>query len=315
MGFETLLGNERLKNNLTASLRQGKTAHFYLISGPQGAGKRTLAKLLSAAAMCESGDKPCCRCPSCRKVLSGVHPDVITVEDAEHKTVPVRIIRQMRDDVFIRPNEGSRKIYIFPQEMGIEGQNALLKVLEEPPSYGLFLLLAENAEKILPTVRSRCVELALQPLEEPLLRKALRQEFPQADGGQLDAAIARSGGFLGQARQLLTEGAAEAPQTEGFITALCTRDELLLTRTLVPLEKWKRDQLIPLLQQWTEILEGALAIRAGGSALSPLSARLASSRSGNDLRDAIAALQKCIEYAQGNVSCAAICGYLQWALR
>ena len=315
MGFETLLGNARLKNNLTASLRQGKNAHFYLISGPKGSGKKTLAKLLSAAVMCRGEEKPCCRCADCRKILSGVHPDVITVEDPEHKTVPVRVIRQMRDDVFIRPNEGNHKIYIFPQEMGIEGQNALLKVLEEPPSYGVFLLLAENAEKILPTVRSRCVELALQPLEKELLRKALRQEFPQADSGSIDAAIARSGGFLGQAKELLATNAADIPQTADFVSALCGKDELLLTRTLVPLEKWKRDQLIPLLQQWAEILEGALAVRSGGTALSPHSARLAASCSGPELNEAVAIMQKCIDYAQGNVSCAAICGYLQWALR
>ena len=315
MGFETLLGNSRLKDNLTASLQQGKTAHFYLISGPRGSGKQTLAKLLSAAAMCEDKNRPCGKCENCRKIMAGVHPDVITVTDPDHKTVPVRIIRQMRDDVFIRPNEGNKKIYIFPQELGIEGQNALLKILEEPPSYGLFLLLTENSEKILPTVRSRCVELTLQPLESGLMETVLCQEFPQADRQSIRAAISRSGGFLGQARDLLTEGAAEAPQTENFINALCTGDALLLTRTLVPMEKWKRDQLIPMLQHWTEILEGALAIRAGGQALSPLSAKLAAVRRGEELLRAIAQLQKCTEYAQGNVSPAAVCGYLQWTLR
>lgn len=315
MGFETLLGNLRLKNNLTASLRQGKNAHFYLISGPAGSGKRTLASLLAAAMMCQGQDKPCCRCESCRKVLSNVHPDVITVSDPEHKTVPVRIIRQMRDDVFIRPNEGSHKVYIFPQEMGIEGQNALLKVLEEPPKYGVFLLLAENAEKILPTVRSRCVELAMQPLDQTLIKQVLQQEFPQADSSSIDAAAVRSGGFLGQARNLLDSDAAEAPQTGDFVNALCARDALLLTRALVPLEKWKRDQLLPLLQQWAEILEGALAIRAGGAAVNPHCARLAASRSGQELNDGLQKIQKCMEYAQSNVSPAAISGYLQWALR
>ena len=116
MGFESLLGNARLKDNLTAALQQGKTAHFYLISGPQGSGKHTLASLLAAAMMCQQPQRPCCRCAACRKVLDRVHPDVITVEDPEHKAVPVRIIRQMRDDVFIRPNEGNHKVYIFPRK-------------------------------------------------------------------------------------------------------------------------------------------------------------------------------------------------------
>lgn len=315
MGFDALLGNRRLKENLTVALAQGKAAHFYLLSGPTGSGKQTLSRLLAAAALCHHRDKPCLNCESCRKVMAGVHPDVITVRDPEHKTVPVRIIRQMREDVFIRPNEGDRKVYIFPQEMGIEGQNALLKILEEPPSYGFFLLLTDNADTILPTVRSRCVELTLQPLEAGLLETVLGQEFPQADRATLQAAISRSGGFLGQARTLMAGDMADSPQTEGFVQALCTDDALLLTRTLVPLEKWKRDALIPLLQQWTEILEGALVIRSGGTALSPLSARLAAVKNGSQLLEAITQLQKCTEYAQGNVSCAAICGYLQWTLR
>ena len=315
MGFDTLLGNDRLKDNLTAALRQGKAAHFYLLAGPQGSGKQTLARLLAAAVLCHSTDRPCLGCESCRKVMAGVHPDVITVTDPEHKTVPVRIIRQMREDVFIRPNEGDRKVYVFPQEMGIEGQNALLKILEEPPAYGFFLLLTENSDKILPTVRSRCVELTLQPVPANLLTGALEREFPQADRAAIQAAISRSGGFLGQARALLAEGITDSPQTEGFVQALCADDPLLLTRALVPLEKWKRDALIPLLQQWTEILEGALAIRSGGTAISPLSAQLAAAKNGSQLLDAISRLQKCTEYAQGNVSCAAIIGYLQWMLR
>lgn len=315
MGFETLLGNSRLKENLTAALQQGKTAHFYLISGPEGSGKRTLAKLLSAAVMCEGTHRPCGKCENCRKIEADVHPDVITVTDPEHKTVPVRIIRQMREDVFIRPNEGNKKIYIFPQEMGVDGQNALLKILEEPPSYGFFLLLTDNSDKILPTVRSRCVELTLQPLEEALLLPVLRREFPQAGESSLQAAISRSGGFLGQARQLLQEGIEDAPQTENFVTALCSGDEMLLLRVLVPMEKWKRDQLIPLLQQWTALLEGALAIQAGGQAVSPLSGQLAAAKRPTELLHNITQLQKCTEYAQGNVSPAAICGYLQWLLR
>ena len=315
MGFEGLLGNERLKENLRRSLAKGHASHFYLLSGPTGSGKHTLAKLLSAALMCEGGSAPCLKCNACRKIMDDLHPDCITVTDPERKTVPVKLVRQVRDDMFVRPNEGIRKIYIFPQELGIEGQNALLKILEEPPSYGLFLLLTENSEKILPTVRSRCVELTLQPLESGLLETVLCREFPQADRQSIQAAISRSGGFLGQARDLLADGASEAPQTEAFVAALCTGDALLLTRTLVPMEKWKRDQLIPILQQWTEILEGALAIRAGGQALSPLSAKLAAARRGEELLRSIAHLQKCTEYAQGNVSPAAVCGYLQWMLR
>ena len=155
MSFETLLGNDQLKKNLAASLSRGHISHFYLISGPAGSGKHTLAKLLATAILCGKG-RSCGSCAHCRKMLSGSHPDFITVEDPEHKNVAVKIVRQIRDDMFIRPNEADHKIYLFPQELGMEGQNALLKILEEPPSYGVFILLTDNPAKLLPTVRSRC---------------------------------------------------------------------------------------------------------------------------------------------------------------
>ena len=79
MGFETLLGNERLKQTLSASLHRGHISHFYVVSGPRGSGKHTLAKLLAAAILCERPDKPCMSCGPCRKLLSGSHPDFITV--------------------------------------------------------------------------------------------------------------------------------------------------------------------------------------------------------------------------------------------
>ena len=79
MGFDALLGNDRLKQNLTRSLSKGHVSHFYLISGPEGSGKHTLAKLLAAAILCQGEDKPCGRCTPCRKVMDGSHPDFITV--------------------------------------------------------------------------------------------------------------------------------------------------------------------------------------------------------------------------------------------
>ena len=314
MAFDTLLGNERLKDNLTQSLGRGRISHFYLISGPEGSGKHTLAKALTAAILCKSGEKPCGNCGPCRKVLEGNHPDVITVDDPEHKTVAVRIVREAREDVFIRPNEADYKIYLFPQELGIEGQNALLKILEEPPKYGVFILMTDNPDKLLPTVRSRCTELALQALNENTLCQALAKEFPDRSLDDLRAAAVRSGGWLGQARALLAEGSV-LPQTESFVQAFAQRDGLLLTQTLVPMEKWKRDQLIPVLESWIALTENALVSRAGLPALSALERTLSSSRSSQELMAALRSLKKARELALGNVSPGAICGWLQWELR
>lgn len=315
MGFETLLGNERLKDNLTGSLRRGRISHFYLISGPEGSGKRTLAKLLSAAILCRDEQQPCGRCGPCRKALEGNHPDVITVDDPEHKNVAVKIVRQAREDVFILPNESDHKIYIFPQELGIEGQNALLKILEEPPSYGVFILLTDNPQKLLPTVRSRCTELAMQALPEKVMKAELVRRFPKAQGEDIAAAVSRSGGWLGQAIDLLESGDSLPPQVPELMDALAARDALALTRVLTPMEKWKRDQLIPVLGQWIQMTEQALCCRSGLSAASAAVRRLSSERTSRELMEIVTVLKKALEYAQSNVSPGAVLGWLSWELR
>lgn len=315
MGFESLLGNEQLKENLQRSIQSGHISHFYLISGPAGSGRHTLARLLAAAILCREAEKPCGHCNPCRKVLADNHPDFITITDPEHKNVAVKLIREMREDVFIRPNESDHKIYFLPQELGTEGQNALLKILEEPPAYGVFILLTDNPEKLLPTVRSRCTELSLRPLPPKALRTALMRDFPKASAEDLEGAAIRSGGFLGQARQLLSEGNAFSPQTTEFVAAFLDGDSLGLARLLAGMEKWKRDPLIAELESWIALLEGGLAYRSGISAVSAAARDLGTRRSPKDLMDAVTALKKAVSYAQGNISCGAICGWLSWALR
>ena len=314
MGFETLLGNDQLKANLEESLKKGRISHFYLISGPKGSGKHTLAKLLCAAILCQSHARPCGVCHVCRKVMEGSHPDVINVDDPDKKTVTVDLIRQARTDIYVQPNESDHKIYLFPraQDMGVPGQNALLKVLEEPPKYGVFILLTDNPEKLLPTVRSRCTLLQMQALPDKLLAGQLHYEFPDASSADIDAAVFRSGGFHGQARSILSEGSAD---TAGFAQAFGEKSALELVRLLAPMEKWKRDALIETLEGWLELLENALLSRSGIPSVSTQAKNLSQARTGADIYQGTQTLKKALEYAKSNVSPAAICGYLSWALR
>lgn len=314
MGFDQLLGNARLKQNLVQAASKNRFSHFYMICGPEGSGKHTLAKLLSAALMCTESQQPCLRCNACRKVMAGTHPDITYVQDPEKKTTPVELIRSARADMYIQPNEGKGKIYIFPQELGVPGQNALLKVLEEPPSYGVFLLLTDNPEKILTTVRSRSIQLQLQSLPRDILEPALKSRFPDRDPEALEAAMAASFGYLGQAIALLQQP-QDLPQTQAFVKSYLDRDPVALLQVLVPMEKWKRDQLLPVLEQWTQLFSQALLCRSGGAVTSQSARLLGAARSPSELLQVHRHLQKATQYAQGNVSCAAICGYLEWTLR
>lgn len=252
MRFPSFYGNEGLKSRLSATTAKGGLSHCYILEGPAGSGKKTLARLLAAAMECQGdGDVPCGTCPACHKIFGGGHPDVITV-DSDRATVPISVIRDMQTDAYIRPNEGRRKVYILPraQDMQAPAQNALLKLLEEPPAYCAFLLLTDNMEKLLPTVRSRAVVLTLYPLTQLELKQRLEQLAPNADPDALADAMEKSEGYLGAALALLREPETVQDQrARTFIEAYATGDELKILEMLVPLEKLKRQELLELLQR------------------------------------------------------------------
>ena len=252
----------------------------------------------------------------CRKALEGVHPDIITVDDPEHKSMTVEPIRAARSDMFIRPNEGKRKIYIIPrgQDMNESAQNALLKILEEPPDYGVFLILSTNAERLLPTIRSRCAELQLGPVEQREALPFLRQRMPDKPDGILRAAYLRAGGFLGQVLTLLQD-AEDEPFVRQFAAAYAARDRMALLRVLLPMEKAKREQLLPALQQLRACICGALAQRGGLDAASESAAQIVASRSGSELMQASDSIQTAIDALMANASAGAVVGYLTMKLR
>ena len=142
----------------------GSLSHAWIFTGGEPDELFELSRFAAAALECQAREnRPCGICPDCGKILRDTHPDVITVRDDEHKTISADVIRAIRADAWIRPNEGARKVYIFPDggRLTERDQNILLKSVEEGPSYAAFLFCAENGAAILPTLRSRCAELRL----------------------------------------------------------------------------------------------------------------------------------------------------------
>ena len=312
MGFDRLLGNDTLKQRLSAALQQNKASHCYLITGPEGSGKHTLATLLMAAMQCTGHERPCCACPQCMKVLGNKHPDVITADQPERASIQVEYVRKICADVAVRPNEGKRKIYFFPraQALNMQGQNALLKKIEEPPSYGTFIFLCEHSERMLTTIRSRCVELRLSPLKTDVLSAELKRRFPDKTSQTIESAVVRSGGYLGQAESILNADVGMLPQSEAFIKAFCADNAAMMLKVLVPMEKLKRDDLKPILFQWYEILTSALSAHKGLPAMFAECKTIADSRSISAILDAIELLKKAQTMLDANVSPAHVCGFL-----
>ena len=165
-GFEHL-NQENAARRIREAADRGTLSHAMLFTGK---GDRLgVARFAAAALECEADHgRPCGVCRACHKVEEDIHPDVITIRDPEHKNIAVDVIREMRSDTYIRPNEGRRKVYIFPDcsILPEQGQNVLLKIVEEGPPYAAFLFCAENGSSVLQTLRSRCVELKCTAGEE-----------------------------------------------------------------------------------------------------------------------------------------------------
>lgn len=159
-------GEPRLSRRIREAADRDALGHAAIISG-QG-DLSAAARFTAAALQCRSAEKPCGVCPDCRKILRNVHPDVITVADPEHKNVSVDVLRGVVADASVLPNEGRRKVYIFPDCSLLDGkaQNVLLKVVEDGPPHAAFLFCAENSAVLLPTIRSRTAEWKLSPSQE-----------------------------------------------------------------------------------------------------------------------------------------------------
>ena len=206
--LDRFYGNDKAKEALVFYQRDGRFPHGILLEGTEGSGRKTFARLIAAAALCEGENPPCGQCRHCRKILKGIHPDVQTISsEPGKKSFSKEQIERLRADAWVKPNEAPRKVYILceAQYMTSWAQNALLKLLEEPPVGVLFLLTCDNRSKLLETVQSRVVALSLMEPGETLTAKALLEQTPELGEERAWQAAVQSGGNIGRAKRLLTD--------------------------------------------------------------------------------------------------------------
>ncbi len=165
--FTGLLGQQRAKSLLERSLGSGRIAHAYLFRGPGGVGKKLFAAAMAKALNCRtSGPASACnQCVSCKKYLSGNHPDYL-VESPEKEAIKIERIRELTKSLSYPPYESDRRVIVLENvhTMRAEAANSLLKTLEEPPAGNVLILTAETSKNVLPTIRSRCQVIPFFPL-------------------------------------------------------------------------------------------------------------------------------------------------------
>lgn len=256
-GFSDILGNDMLKEHFRKAIENHKVSHAYILTGEAGMGRKSIANAFAMTLLCEKGgSEPCMVCHSCKQVLAGSHPDLIYVTHAKPNSIGVDDIReQINDTIMIRPYSSYYKIYIVDEaeKMTVQAQNALLKTIEEPPSYAVVILITTNQEAFLPTILSRCVQLKLKPLRDFTIKSYLTEHLnvPERDA-ELCAAFAR--GNLGKAIHLSTSAEFKELYLEvmRLIRSVETMDisELLGNIRSMKEQNYDIGEILDLLQLW-----------------------------------------------------------------
>ncbi len=200
--FSKIIGHEDIIEYFQNAIALDKVSHACILNGPDKSGKKMLAEAFAAALQCErQGKSPCGVCRSCKQADSGNQPDIIYVTHEKPNTLSVEDVRrQINDDIVLKPYGSRYKVYIVDEaeKMNVQAQNALLKTLEEPPSYAVILLLTTNADGFLPTILSRCVRLDLKAVSDAKIRAFLMEEEKIPDY-QADLCVAFAQGNTGKA--------------------------------------------------------------------------------------------------------------------
>lgn len=263
-----MIGHEWALRLLENAIKRGDISHSYLLTGPRGVGKRTLAREIARTLCCKVSLPPCGNCQDCRDIIQGHHPDVKILEP-ENGSIKIEQMREMQREAFLAPHRSPYRIFIIAdmEKATPEAANSLLKTLEEPPPHSIFILTALSADLLLPTIVSRCQVLNLRPVPENLIREYLEREWG-VESSRASLLARLSEGCLGKAISFLQDEKAFRDRIED-LEALFS---LLQSDTVARLE-WSEgvekdvERVQEMVQRWIVAFRDMLLLLEGAQEL------------------------------------------------
>ncbi len=241
----------------------GLCSHAYIVDGDSGIGKLDFALECARTLLCTEAKKPCGYCQSCRKLISGEHPDVYII--GREKAAAIADVRELIRRSFLKPNDSDRQVFIVNNagKLREDSQNALLKLFEEPPESVTIFLLTESRSSLLPTVLSRAQRIHLDGMRDSEIAERLRERFPELKERELKNVLDIARGNFGSAVKYLSkESAALRAKAEKLLqTALLKQNYELMSSLLLP--KYKREQLVGILYEFCLLINEAQKFKYG----------------------------------------------------
>lgn len=214
-GYETF--HDSILKELINTVHNGENRHAYLFVGPGGVGRHEAANLFAASLVCNNEASPCGNCPACVGARNHTNPDIVYVEPKEKKVISAEQAREIVNDAYIKPFESKKKVYIITDGAKLNdfAQNCLLKVLEEPPEYSVFIIIASSESVLLQTVLSRCTIIRFPAVDKETVFDYIKRNYPDYIH-QSDLLYSLSSGTPGNIKKIIDNPDYDFLRKESF---------------------------------------------------------------------------------------------------
>ncbi len=307
-----LIGKEQAYKSVSSQISAGRFPHALMIVGDKGIGKKTFADVICKLLLCMGDEKPCDRCSPCLKIEKDIHPDIFKIYPAgKSETIGVNEIAPIKKQLYIKPNDSAYKIFIVysAERMNRFAQNAMLKMIEEPPEDSFFIFTCKNAQALLPTVRSRVTVLRLTPANTEDVFSELIRRYPEKPQSELRRASELSCGNMGLAIELCEDSEVIELYDDAnrVAKAACDKDRALLCLSLGKYSK-KKEKALRLISLLKLIFRDVSALKTGeNTSLSGYDDVVSAISGFLSIKSALAVIEACDEFIwaiEGNANLA-----------